>query len=111
LRERSQGASFVGAIGPCIGFDAFEVGLEVVAEFERVLGANAPVRRTDDGKGRVDLRAAVKMQLRGAGLRDEQIDMTDRCSSRDVDEFYSHRRDRGITGRMSALIAPRRHGH
>lgn len=111
LRDRSRDASFVAAIGPCIGFDAFEVGLEVVAEFERVFGSAAPVRRTEDGKGRVDLRAGVMMQLRGAGLREEQLDTTDRCTSRDTGEFYSHRRDRGITGRMCALIAPGRHGH
>ena len=103
----ADASGFVAAIGPCIGFEAFEVGPEVIDEFERVFGANAPVRRTDDGKGRVDLRTAVKAQLLGAGLRDERIDTTDRCTSRDADEFYSHRRDRGITGRMAALVAPR----
>ena len=112
LRERSGASaqSFVAAVGPCIGFDAFEVGPEVVAEFERAFGAGAPVRRADDGKGRVDLREAVKRQLRDAGLREDRIDTTDRCTWRDGDEFFSHRRDRGITGRMCAMIAPKRHG-
>jgi polyphenol oxidase len=103
--------SLVAAVGPCIGFDAFEVGLEVVAEFERAFGMTAPVRRMDGGKGRVDLREAVKRQLRGAGLREDHIDTTDRCTWRDRDEFFSHRRDRGITGRMCAMIAPRRRAH
>jgi YfiH family protein len=107
LRERG-GSSLVAAIGPCIGFEAFEVGTEVLAEFERVFGEHAPTRHSEDGKGRVDLRAAVRMQLLTAGLSDEQIDTTDRCTSRDALEFFSHRRDRGVTGRMSALIAPRR---
>lgn len=107
LRERSGASSFVAAIGPCIGFDAFEVGPEVVAEFERVFAPDAPVRQSDEGKGLVDLRAAVRIQLMSAGLRSDQIDTTDRCTVRDADEFYSHRRDRGITGRMAALIAPR----
>jgi YfiH family protein len=111
LRRRSGANSFVAAIGPCIGFDAFEVGPEVLAEFERVLGAAAPIRRTEDGKGRVDLRRAASMQLLLSGLRDEQIDSTDRCTYRDADEFFSHRRDRGVTGRMAALIAPRGRGH
>jgi YfiH family protein len=108
LRERG-GSSLVAAIGPCIGFDAFEVGTEVLAEFERVFGERAPIRRMDDGKGRVDLREGVRMQLVRAGLSEERIDTTDRCTSRDVEEFFSHRRDRGVTGRMSALIAPARH--
>jgi polyphenol oxidase len=112
MRERAgEQTRFVAAVGPCIGFDAFEVGLEVVAEFERLFGADAPVWRTDDGKGRVDLRQAVWLQLRGLGLGEDQIDTTDRCSSRDSAEFYSHRRDRGVTGRMAALIASVEHGH
>jgi YfiH family protein len=97
----------IAAIGPCIGFDAFEVGREVVQEFEDVLGAAAPVKRTADGKGRVDLRAAVRMQLVNAGLDASHIDTTDRCTFRDREEFFSHRRDNGVTGRMAALISPR----
>ena len=95
------------AIGPCIGFDTFEVGPEVLAEFERVFGRAAPSRRESDGKGRVDLRAACRIQLRHAGVSDERIDGTDRCTFRDAEEFFSHRRDNGVTGRMAALIAPR----
>ncbi|HSV14037.1 MAG TPA: peptidoglycan editing factor PgeF [Tepidisphaeraceae bacterium] len=99
--------SLIAAIGPCIGFDAFEVGHEVLREFDRAFGDEAPVRRNGNGKGHVDLRAACHLQLRRAGLSDEQIDTTDRCTFRDADEFFSHRRDRGVTGRLAALIAPR----
>jgi purine-nucleoside/S-methyl-5'-thioadenosine phosphorylase / adenosine deaminase len=99
--------SLIAAIGPCIGFDAFEVGPEVVDEFERVFGNEAPSKRTDDGKGRVDLRRAVQMQLMNGDVPEHRIDQTDRCTYRDRDEFFSHRRDKGITGRMAALICPR----
>jgi hypothetical protein len=44
--------------------------------------------------------------LRSAGLCAENIDISDRCTFRDADEFFSHRRDRGVTGRMAALISP-----
>ncbi|MGA3065751.1 MAG: peptidoglycan editing factor PgeF [Tepidisphaeraceae bacterium] len=97
---------FVAAIGPCIGEEAFEVGGEVLAEFEKVFGRAAPVRRMADGKGRVDLRAAARMQLLAGGLREGRIDSTDRCTFEHRNEFFSHRRDRGVTGRMAALIAP-----
>jgi YfiH family protein len=97
----------VAAIGPCISFEAFEVGGDVLDEFARVFGPSAPMRRRDDGKGFVDLRECLRRQLIGAGLNDDQIDTTDRCTFRDKDEFFSHRRDHGITGRMAAIIAPR----
>lgn len=96
----------VAAIGPSIGPEAFEVGPEVLAEFERTFRDRAPVRRRPDGKGAVDLRAALRLQLRAAGVPDENIVTTDRCTHRDAEEFFSHRRDSGVTGRMAAIISP-----
>jgi len=103
---RCDTRSLIAAIGPCIGFDAFEVGLEVVEAFEKTFGSAAPVRRVSYGKGRVDLRRAIQLQLINSGVTSDRIDMTDRCTFRDRDEFFSHRRDAGITGRMAALISP-----
>ena len=99
--------ALIAAVGPCIGFDAFEVGPEVLAEFTRVFGSKAPLRHEANGKGRVDLAAACRLQLIASGVQVEQIDITDRCTFRDADEFFSHRREHGTTGRMSALIATR----
>lgn len=105
-REYQVPASRVAAaIGPCISFDAFEVGPEVLDEFERKFGRDAPIRRRDDGKGHVDLREALRRQLRSAGIWQNRIDTTDRCTFLHGEEFFSHRRDRGITGRMAAIIA------
>lgn len=108
LREmRAEPARCGAAIGPCIGFDAFEVGREVMEAFGAAFGDGAPVRARPDGKGHVDLREAVRRQLVAAGVPEDRIDTTDRCTVRDADEFFSHRRDNGITGRMAAIIAPR----
>lgn len=95
----------IAAIGPCIGFEHFEVGGEVLAAFTETFGENAPIKRRDDGKGHVDLREAVRLQLTASGLPHDQIDATDRCTFAHAGEFFSHRRDRGVTGRMAALIA------
>jgi YfiH family protein len=99
-------SNFVAAIGPCIGFAHFEVGAEVIAAFRESLGASAPVREQGE-KGYIDLQAAVHQQLRACGIAAGNIDGNDRCTFRDKDEFFSHRRDHGITGRMSAIIGPR----
>ncbi len=80
----------------------------MLAEFHRAFGADAPIRTRPDGKGLVDLRSAVRLQLLRAGLTDDHIDTTDRCTYRDRDEFFSHRRENGVTGRMAAIIAPGR---
>lgn len=102
---RTHGGNVVAAIGPSISFDAFEVGPEVLDEFARTFGSDAPMRQQADGKGRIDLRECLRLQLLAAGVPVEQIDQTDRCTHTRADEFFSHRRDNGISGRMAAVIA------
>jgi hypothetical protein len=104
---RCAPGDLVAAVGPCISFDAFEVGPEVLAAFEGLFGPDAPLRRLDSGKGRVDLREAVRRQLMSAGLPPDQIDPTVLCTIAHPAEFYSHRRDGVSTGRMAAVIGPR----
>jgi YfiH family protein len=99
-------ATFVAAVGPCIGFDAFEVGPEVLAAFKDRMGAAAPVRNGQPGKGHVDLRQAALIELQSAGLTIDRIDTTDRCTYSHPQEFFSHRRDGNATGRMAAIISP-----
>jgi polyphenol oxidase len=107
--------TFRAAIGPCIGMGAFEVGSEVLMEFEKVFGVSFESRGESlpfgsrlngiDGKGHVDLRAAARLQLLECGIDEQYVDSTDRCTVTHKDEFFSHRRDHGITGRMAAIIA------
>lgn len=98
-------ACVIAAIGPCIQAEHFEVGPEVVTAFQDAgLGH---VVRLDAGwaKHHIDLPAAVSHQLEQAGVRLDRIDRTDRCTFAQADEFFSHRRDLGRTGRQAALIA------
>ncbi len=108
------GADIVASIGPCIGADAFEVGPEVAAEFQRTFGEASPHVRTlaaphdRSGKCLVDLKGALCDQLTRAGV--PIVDVLPHCSvsTRDPESgmpmFFSHRRDRGLTGRMIAMI-------
>lgn len=105
---RALGASALcAAIGPSIGIDAFEVGPEVVEALAASLGERSRefTRRGRDDRWHVDLRGAIALQLANAGC--DRIDTTDRCTYRDADEFFSHRRDQGATGRMAAIITPK----
>jgi hypothetical protein len=104
LRRLSIGCSqLVAAVGPCIGTEAYEVGPEVVAGFVKHFGADAPVCQKGD-KRHIDLRQAMLLQLQGCGISRHSIDLTDRCTFASSDEFFSHRRDGTLTGRMAAVI-------
>ena len=67
------------------------------------------VRRQGD-KAYVDLRAAVRAQLRALGLDDARIDDVAGCTKHEPERFHSFRRDGADSGRMLAAIAPRRAG-
>ena len=87
----------VAAIGPCIEQAAFEVGDEVAAQFDEAL-----VDRSH-AKPHVDLVAAVRRQLIGAGLSADMIDRVGGCTHAHADRWYSFRRDGGGIGQMLAF--------
>ena len=104
--------SLVAAIGPCIGACCFEVGADVADRIGFVTRRAAPQAgaRTPAGAGDkayVDLRAAVRAQLRALGLADDAIDDVPGCTKHEPDRFHSFRRDGANSGRMLAAIATR----
>ena len=52
-------------------------------------------------KGRLDLAGSAERALRTAGVA--RVDRLDACTACDPDRFFSHRRDRGLTGRQGAV--------
>ncbi|HVH41293.1 MAG TPA: polyphenol oxidase family protein [Labilithrix sp.] len=104
-------SSFVAAIGPSIGPCCFEVGSDVG---DRIAKASTPdvVVRRDGEKVFVDLRLAVRAQLRSLGLADDAIEDVpgrgrDGCTRCDRERFYSYRRDGDASGRLLAVIVAR----
>jgi purine-nucleoside/S-methyl-5'-thioadenosine phosphorylase / adenosine deaminase len=76
------------AIGPGIGPCCYEVGDDVRAVF----GTTEPT---------LDLKAIARGRLEAAGVR--EIHDCGLCTSCDAERFFSHRRDRGVTGRQAGL--------
>ena len=102
------GAGLVAAVGPCIGVDAFEVGPEVLDAFHEKFGADAPLRRDGPGgKGHVDLCGSAVLALTRAGVAVGDVDAAFLCTVEHDAEFFSHRRDRGVTGRLAAAVCAR----
>jgi YfiH family protein len=81
------------AIGPGIGRCCYEVGAEVLAEFEDLEGVA-------DGR-MLDLRMVARRKLEAAGVG--EIADVDLCTSCREDLFFSHRRDKGVTGRQGGI--------
>ena len=80
-------------VGPGIGGCCYEVGPEVSERFAGVAGAV---------EGRMlDLRRVIEAQLAGAGV--SAVAHLDRCTSCEADLYFSHRRDKGVTGRQGGL--------
>jgi polyphenol oxidase len=93
-------------IGPAIGACCYEVGSDVLEAAQTAFGDVGDLFRTNShGAIHLDLWAASEMALRRAGV--EQIEHACLCTACHVDEFYSHRREGGRTGRFGAIIALR----
>ena len=93
LRER--GAPSAAVIGPSIGPCCFAVSPDVGERFEEAF----PGTWRD---GRVDLWQAARRQLEAAGYAAADIVTSGLCTCHDH-EFFSHRRERGMTGRQAAI--------
>lgn len=91
----------VAAIGPAICARCFEVGDEVVAQFEQV--APAAIAREPGKKAHIDLAAANHLQLLDGGILPTNIWRSGRCTMHEPVDFFSFRRD-GKTGQQLAFI-------
>jgi polyphenol oxidase len=93
-----RGAEAVGAtsaaIGPGIGPCCFEVGPEVLEAFAHLGDGIA------DGR-MLDLPEVARRLLARAGV--EEVESAGLCTFCEADLFFSHRRDKGVTGRMGNL--------
>jgi YfiH family protein len=81
-------------LGPCIRVCCYVVGPEVAQQFP----AEA-VQHHPDGL-RLSLPDAVRIQLLAAGVPGPAIADTGACTACESDWYFSHRRDRGLTGRQ-----------
>jgi purine-nucleoside/S-methyl-5'-thioadenosine phosphorylase / adenosine deaminase len=89
------GNGIAAAIGPGIGHCCYEVGQEVAEPFRRRFGDDVV-----DGRN-LDLGLATERALLEAGCA--TVERNGHCTSCEADLFFSHRRDRGRTGRQGVI--------
>lgn len=90
-------------IGACIDECSFEVGQEVADEFD------SEFKRFDSSIGKyfIDLKLANKAQLLEKGILEANIEVSPLSTVADNADFFSYRLEKGITGRMLAVIGMR----
>ena len=99
--ELAQRGRLVGAVvGPSIGPCCFAVDDALRARFAARFAGSA-------GDATVDLWACARQELEAAGVPPAAVTVTRLCTSCDR-RFFSHRRERGLTGRHLAIAW--RHG-
>lgn len=103
-RFGSQPAEVLAGIGPSIGPDHYQVGSDVVIQVHRAFGQDASgLLAVRDGSMYFDLWAANRLLLERAGV--EQIETAELCTACHTEDWYSHRAEKGRTGRFGAVIS------
>lgn len=99
----TKGEDIFAGIGPSVSQDAYEVGEEVVDEVKRAFGHdNALMIPVQSNKAKLDLWNANKLQLIEFGVLPSQIEISNLCTVKQNDHFFSARK--GDTGRFAAGI-------
>lgn len=103
-RYGSKPEHIQAAIGPSIGVDHYEVGEEVVFQVQEKFGKDAErVIQKRDGSTYLDLWTANLIQLNRAGVT--QVEVPEICTACHLEDWFSHRAEKGKTGRFGALMA------
>lgn len=108
---------WIAAVGPCIGATAFEVGPEVVDSLlsslrepelpvetsREQLEAAGLFRRGEGDRYHVDLATWATRALMRAGVKN--VEKLEICTASATEAWFSHRAEKGRTGRQIAVIA------
>ena len=105
----TRSADVFVAFGPTIQAPNFEVGPEVIAQFEAAFAfaPQAVSQRKPTGQAHLDLAFINRQLLQNAGVPATQIFDCELCTVERNDLFFSYRKERGAeqpVGRMMGVI-------
>jgi YfiH family protein len=92
----------VACIGPSICVDHYEIGKDVAEEVERSFEDTEQILIMKDGKIHLDLQNANRIILEKYGIT--KIQNSNICTACNTSSWYSHRVEKGKTGRFAAVI-------
>jgi polyphenol oxidase len=95
----------VAYVGPAIGPCCYEVDQDLARRFERDVAGGAGASSNRGSRPTLDLALVAARQLQRSGLSAGTVKIVRRCTSCENAVFFSHRRDKGKTGRqLSAAV-------
>lgn len=90
-------------IGPSIGPHHYQVGHEVVTQVQAAFGENSSyLLHEEEGAVKFDLWGANRLILENCGVK--KIEVAGICTACHLEDWYSHRGEKGKAGRFGALI-------
>jgi YfiH family protein len=99
----SRPEDILAGIGPSIGPDHYEIGADVITRVRETYHDDADMLLIHrDGHIYFDLWQANELTLKNAGVR--SIEISGLCTACHPEDWFSHRAEKGKTGRFAALI-------
>ena len=100
----------LAGIGPSIGPCCYEIGSEVAEKFRQAFPLSIErILLFKNGKIYLNLWEANRIQLLEAGMKEENIELSNTCTSCENSWYFSYRADGKKTGRIAAMIAVRKY--
>ncbi|MDT8305031.1 MAG: peptidoglycan editing factor PgeF [Anaerolineae bacterium] len=99
----SEPASLLAAVGPSIGPCCYEVGEPVISQVHDAFAAPNGLLVDNGGpRPHFDLPEANRRRLLDAGV--SQVELSGLCTACRTDLFFSHRAEKGLTGRFGVMF-------
>jgi YfiH family protein len=85
----------IAALGPAACVECYEVGQDVIERYKGEFGywRKLLANFTEEGKARLDIRAANIQQLEFCGFSEDRIHVADYCTMHQNELFFSYRRE------------------
>jgi polyphenol oxidase len=100
----SNPADILAGIGPSISAANYQVGADVIGQVNLAFGSDAShLLKGYNGSMHLDLWEANRVILENCGVRNIQV--AGICTASNTDDWFSHRAEKGKTGRFGAVIA------
>jgi polyphenol oxidase len=102
----SQPADIFVGVSPCLGPCCYEVRQDFIMTFTEAFPTKASDFFVPQANDTIhfDMWAALRWQIQESGIPPGQVEGPTICTACRVDEFYSHRKEQGKTGRFASMI-------